>query len=166
MNLSIMTKAILLKYGYLCLGCLFFINNSYSQNMNGNNGRNFGRQQNNTIPQAEEATKAPEPMTAVKLVDKEMPSFIEALELNTFEAAVLSSILKKHLQDRIEAQILNYPPEKMREVVTKIMNNQDTELKNSLPPEKYVSFKTLQKDGVSKTIKRKRKKKKKSKHKE
>lgn len=120
-------------------------------------GYGYGRQRS-SIPQAQEAPKEPEPKTAEELVDGEMPRITEALELNEFEQAVLSSVLKKYVQERIEAQILKLPPEKMREVYDNITKRQDEELKAGLPIEKYEAFVALQKDGVAKTLKKKKKK--------
>lgn len=125
----------------------------------GRGGYGYGRQRS-SIPQAQETPKEPEPKTAEQLVDGEMPKITEALELNEFEQAVLSSVLKKYVQERIEAQILKLPPEKMREVYDNITKRQDEELKAGLPIEKYEAFVALQKDGVSKTLKKKKKKKK------
>ncbi|MDO1514395.1 hypothetical protein Q2T41_19570 [Maribacter confluentis] len=120
-------------------------------------GYGYGRQRS-SIPQAQETQKEPEPKTAEELVDGEMPRITEALGLNEFEQAVLSSVLKKYVQERIEAQILKLPPEKMREVYDNITKRQDEELKAGLPLEKYEAFVALQKDGVSKTLKKKKKK--------
>ena len=122
----------------------------------------YGRQRS-ASPQANETPKKEEPKTADELVDDEMPAIAEALELNDFEVAVLSSVLKKYVQERIEAQILKLPPEKMREVYGKITERQDEELKAGLPLEKYEAFVELQKNGVAKTIKNNKKKKKKRK---
>ncbi|TLP77611.1 hypothetical protein [Maribacter sp. ACAM166] len=130
----------------------------------GRGGYGNGRQRN-TIPQAQEAPKAPEPKTAEQLVDGEMPSISKALELNDFEQAVLSSVLKKYVQERIEAQILQLPPEKMREVYDKITKKQDEELKAGLPLDKYEAFVALQEEGVAKTLKKKKKKEKRKKRK-
>ncbi|PIB22964.1 hypothetical protein [Maribacter sp. 4G9] len=124
----------------------------------------YGRQRS-AIPQAQEAPEEVKPKTAEELVDGEMPSIKEALQLNDFETAILSSILKKYVQERIEAQILKLPPEKMREVYDKITLRQDEELKASLPMEKYEAFVELQKNGVEKTIKKNKKQKKKQKKK-
>jgi hypothetical protein len=90
-----------------------------------------------------------------------MSSITEALVLNDFESAVVNSILKKYVQERIEAQILKLPPEKMSETFKNISDRQDEELKMSLPPEKYQAFLDLIEDGVSKTIKKNKKKKRK-----
>ena len=113
------------------------------------------------IPQAQETKKEPEPMTAEQIVDNEMPDIAAALELNEFETAVLSSILKKYVQERIEMQILKLSPDKMREGMEKITERQDAELKAGLPLEKYEAFVELQKNGVAKTQKEKKKKEKK-----
>lgn len=126
----------------------------------GSGGYGYGRQRS-TIPQAQEAPKEPESKTAEQLVDDEMPSITEALGLNDFEQAVLSSVLKKYVQERIEAQILKLPPEKMREVYENITKRQDEELKAGLPVEKYEAFVALQKEGVAKTLKKKKKEKRK-----
>ena len=120
----------------------------------------YGRQRSN-IPRFEDTPKAPEPKTAEQIVDGEMPSISEALELNEFETAILSSTLKKYVQQRIEMQILKLTPEKMREGMEKITKEQDKELMAGLPLEKYEAFVELQKNGVKKTQKEKKKKKKK-----
>lgn len=126
----------------------------------GRGGNGYGSQRN-TIPQAQETPKEVEPKTAEQLVDDEMPSISEALGLNDFEQAVLSSVLKKYVQERIEAQILKLPPEKMVEVYENITKRQDEELKSGLPIEKYEAFVALQKEGVAKTLKKKKKEKRK-----
>lgn len=128
----------------------------------GRGGYGYGRQRS-AVPRAQETPKKEDPKTAEQIVDGEMPSITEALQLNEFETAVLSSVLKKYVQERIEAQILKLPPEKMREVFEKITERQDEELKAGLPLEKYEAFVELQKNGVAKTIKNNKKKKKKRK---
>ncbi|APQ18561.1 hypothetical protein [Maribacter hydrothermalis] len=133
-------------------------NSGYGYGGRGNYG--YGRQRS-AIPQAQETQKEPEPKTAEQLVDGEMPGITEALGLNDFEQAVLSSVLKKYVQERIEARILKLPPEKMREVYENITKRQDEELKAGLPLEKYEAFVALQQDGVAKTIKKKKKEKRK-----
>ncbi|WP_405415612.1 hypothetical protein [Maribacter sp. Asnod1-A12] len=127
-------------------------------------GYGYGRQ-GSSIPSAQTPAEAPKPKTAEELVDDEMPRITEALALNEFEQAVLSSVLKKYVQERIEAQILKLPPEKMAEVYENITKRQDEELKAGLPLEKYEAFVALQKDGVSKTIKKNKKKEKRKKSK-
>ncbi|MDB2607044.1 hypothetical protein N9Y48_04640, partial [Zobellia sp.] len=126
-------------------------------------GQGYGRQRN-SIPQAQEAPKEPEPKTAEQIVDGEMPNIASVLELNEFETAVMSSVLKKYLQKRIEMQILELSPEQMREGMEKITKAQDEELKAGLPIEKYDAFVAMQKKGIQKTKKeKKREKKRKSK---
>ncbi|SRR6056297_907066 len=126
-------------------------------------GRNGMGRQRSAIPRAQHAPEPPAPKTSEEIVEEQMPSITEALALNDFEAAVMSSILKKYVQERIEAQILKLPPEKMSETFQNISDRQDEELKMSLPPEKYQGFLDLKKDGVNKTIKKNKKKKKKRK---
>jgi hypothetical protein len=118
----------------------------------------YGR---SSIPQAQETPKEPENLTADQIVDNEMPAIAAALELNEFETAVLSSVLKKYVQERIEMQILKLTPDKMREKMEEITHRQDEELKAGLPIEKYDAFVELQKNGVAKTNKEKKKKEKK-----
>ena len=122
-------------------------------------GYGYGRQRS-AIPQVQDTPKAPEPKTAEQIVDGEMPSISEALELNEFEEAVLSSVLKKYVQKRIEMQILELSPEQMREGMEKITEAQDEELKAGLPLEKYEAFVEMQKKGLQKTQKEKKKEKK------
>ncbi|MBQ4915536.1 hypothetical protein J8L85_13865 [Maribacter sp. MMG018] len=128
----------------------------------GRGGYGYGRQRSG-IPQAQETRKEETPKTAEEIVDAEMPSITEALQLNDFESAVLSSVLKKYVQERIEAQILKLPPEKMREVYENITKKQDEELRAGLPADKYEAFVELQKKGVAKALKEKKKQKKKRK---
>ncbi|WP_324027916.1 hypothetical protein QSV08_08215 [Maribacter sp. BPC-D8] len=135
-------------------------NNGYGSSSGYGNGR-----QRSSIPQAQTPAEPPKPKTAEELVNDEMPRISEALALNEFEQAVLSSVLKKYVQERIEAQILKLPPEKMAEVYENITKRQDEELKAGLPLEKYEGFVALQKDGVSKTLKKNKKKKKRKKSK-
>lgn len=122
-------------------------------------GYGYGRQRS-AIPQVQETPKEPEPKTAEQIVDDEMPGIAEALELNPFEEAVLSSTLKKYVQKRIEMQILELSPEQMREGMEKITKAQDEELKAGLPIEKYEAFVEMQKNGIQKTKKEKKKEKK------
>jgi len=117
------------------------------------NGNRYGRQQNN-IPQPEE--KEPEPKTAEELVDGQMPKITEYLELNPFEEAVVKTTLTKYLKKRMELQILQLAPDKMKEEFIKINELQEAELKAGLPEEKYIAFTELQKNRFAK---KKRKKK-------
>ncbi|CAM3367486.1 hypothetical protein ZORO111903_14750 [Zobellia roscoffensis] len=127
-------------------------------------GGGYGRQRS-AIPQVQETPKEPEPKTAEQIVDGEMPGISEALELNEFETAVMSSVLKKYLQKRIEMQILQLTPEQMREGMEKITKAQDEELKAGLPIEKYDAFVAMQKKGLQKTKKEKKREKKRKKKK-
>jgi hypothetical protein len=152
---------------FILLSILFASSEFYAQFGSGGGGNGYGRggygygRQRSSIPQVQETPKEPEPKTAEQMVDGEMPSITEALELNDFEQAVLSSVLKRYVQERIEAQILQLPPEKMREVYDNITKRQDEELKAGLPLEKYEAFVALQKEGVAKTLKKKKKEKRK-----
>lgn len=133
----------------------------------GGRGRGLGRGYGSSIPQATTPTEAPKPKTAAEIVDGEMPAIAETLELDEFEKAVLSTTLKKYVQERIELQILKLPADKMREAYEKITIRQDEDLKAGLPIEKYEAFVKMQKEGVAKMQKehkkaeKKRKKKKK-----
>ena len=84
----------------------------------------------------------------------------EALELNAFEEAVVSSVLTKYTQQRIELQILQLPKDKAREAYEKIAENQERELKQGLPPEKFEAFMELAENGFKAKKKKKKKKKK------
>lgn len=135
----------------------------------GRGGYGRGR---SAIPQAQSTPEAPKPKTAAELVDGEMPAIAETLGLDEFEKAVMSTTLKKYVQERIELQILKLSPDKMREAYENITLRQDEDLKAGLPLEKYEAFVKMQKEGVAKMQKeqkkaeKKRKKKKKKKSKE
>ena len=120
----------------------------------------FGRQRT-AIPQAQEAPKEPEKLTAAQYVDKEMPEIKELMELDPFEEAVVRSILEKYVQKRMELQILQLEPKKMQEEYTKIQELQDAELKAGLPEEKFQTYLELRENRSK--VKRKQKKKKKNK---
>ncbi len=150
--------------------CLLLVGTEFYGQFNRGMG-GMGRQgmggmgrQGSGIPQTQGTPEKPEPQTADQIVDEQMPSITQALELNDFETAVMSSILKKYLQERIELQILQLPPEKMKEAYEKINERQIAEIKEGLPPEKYEAFVNMQQDGVTKTIKKKKKKEKKTKN--
>ncbi len=95
------------------------------------------------------------------MVAAEMPNIIKVIDLNEFEQAILTTILTKYVQQRIEAQILNLGPEKTREVFENINIKQDEELKISLPEEKYNALLEYRENG-GKKVKSKKKNKKKS----
>jgi hypothetical protein len=121
-------------------------------------GNRMGRQRS-AIPQAQTPTEEPEPKTATELVDERMPKITESLELDPFEQAVVRSTLVKYVQKRMELQILQLEPQKMREEFEKLQKLQDAELQAGLPEEKYKTYLDLQKN----QLKKKKKKKKKSK---
>ncbi|MGB5189250.1 hypothetical protein [Robiginitalea sp.] len=126
----------------------------------------YGRydSQNSSIPRGPgPEVQKEDPKTAEELVADQMPKITEALDLNDFEQAVVSSILNKYVQQRIELQILELPEDKAREAYEKIAENQKAELKQGLPPEKYEGFMDLiENGGKSKNGKKDRKKKKKT----
>ena len=113
-------------------------------------------------PQAQEPREKAEPMTADELVAAEMPKLTKALSLSDFEQAVLTAILTKYVQQRIEVQILNLSPEKTLEAYENINQKQDEEFKASLPQDKYEALVEYQQNG-GKKVKPKKKKKKKNK---
>src|SRR5690606_1003462 len=125
------------------------------------NGYGYGRHRN-AIPQAVETPKEPENLTAEQIVNAEMPEISAKLGLNAFEEAILSTTLKKYLQERIEMQILKLPPDQMKEGYERITLKQDEELKAGLPADKYEAFVELQKNGFKKVKQKKKQKKKKS----
>lgn len=120
-------------------------------------GNRFGRQRN-AIPQAQTPQNEPEPKTAEELVEEQMPKVIETMELDAFEQAVVQSIFTKYVQKRMELQILQLEPEKMKEEFQKLQKQQDAEMKAGLPEEKYQTYVELMKN-PSKTARKKKKKK-------
>jgi len=116
------------------------------------------------VPQAGavESQKEETPLTAEEIVDEQMPSIAEALELDPFEEAVVRTSLVQSVQQRIELQILELEPLKMKEEVEKIKRRQDAELKAGLPEDKYNAFMELQ-ENQFKAKKKKKKRKKKNK---
>ena len=125
----------------------------------GYNGYGYGRQ-NNGIPQVDQTPEKEDPPTAKEIVDSQMPTITETLGLNAFEEAVMTSVLTKYIQQRIELQILQLDQDKTRAALDDILENEDAELKAGLPEEKYEAFKQLQKDGFQKTKKKNKKNKK------
>jgi tRNA A37 N6-isopentenylltransferase MiaA len=125
-------------------------------------GNGYYGRRSSAVPRTPEPEKKAEPMTAEEIVANEMPKLTEALELNEFEQAVVSSILTKYVQQSIELQLLKLDADKTREGMENIRENQKAELKAGLPEEKFNMLETLQKDGYKKK-KGKKKKKKKSK---
>ena len=88
-----------------------------------------------------------------------MPSITEALGLDPFEQAVVRTSLVQSVQQRIELQILQLEPLKMKEEVDKIEKRQNEELKAGLPEDKYNAFLELQENRFKPKKKKKRKKK-------
>ncbi|MEM7487195.1 MAG: hypothetical protein AAF348_18460 [Bacteroidota bacterium] len=140
----------------------FLLAITYTSTLSAQFGNRFGRQQRSAIPQAQQAPEKPDPLTAEEIVEQRMPSITEELGLNPFEEAVVKTTLVKSVRQRIELQILNLEPQKMREELEKIGKNQNEELKNGLPEDKYNAYLELQENRF-KTSKKKKKKKKKSK---
>jgi hypothetical protein len=93
-----------------------------------------------------EMRKEPENLTAEQIVAQQMPAFKEALGLTVFEEAILSTVLTKYVQQRIELQILKLDPQKMKEQYQIIQENQEKELQQSLPPEKFEAYMELQEE--------------------
>ena len=110
-------------------------------------GNRYGRQRS-TVPQAQEAPREPEKLTAAELVDERMPSITEALELNPFEEAVVRTTLTKYVQKKLELQILELEPQKMREEYVKLGKLQNEELKAGLPEDKIRSISRTRKKPV------------------
>jgi len=125
----------------------------------------YGRRRS-AIPSVDEPEKKVEPLTAEQIVEKEMPRLTEALELNEFEQAVVSSILTKYVQQSIELQLLKLDPDKTREGMDNIRTKQNAELEAGLPEEKFNAIKELQENGFKKKKEKKKKKKKKEKKKD
>ena len=116
------------------------------------------------IPQAQGPVSKPEPKTAEEMVEAEMPAIIEAVELDSFEAAVVSSILTRHVQQRMELRILELDPDQTREALEKIERSERAELESGLPPEKYEAMISLKENRYNtKKLKKEKKKKKKQK---
>lgn len=124
-------------------------------------GNQMLQRQQSAIPRTPPPQQEPKALTAEEIVAQEMPKIIEALSLNDFEQAVVSTILTKYVDQRIQLQLLQLTPEKMREGLEKIQKNQRAELKSGLPEDKFLAFEEFQKNGFK--VKKKKKKKKRSK---
>lgn len=120
--------------------------------------RQYGTRGEPVMPRINERPEDPKALTAEERVEQQMPKIIEVLELNSFEEAVVRSILTKYVQKRIELQILALDADKNREALEKIRLEQDAELKQSLPIEKYEALQDLYKNNGK--VKKKKKKKK------
>lgn len=125
---------------------------------NGNGRGGYGR--NRELSQLPETPEKVIPPTAEEIVEKEMPAIKEALDLNPFEEAVVTTILTKSIKKRMELGILQLSPEKTKEAYEKIFEVQKQELQDGLPKEKYDAFVKLQENGLKKTKKSKKKEKK------
>mgnify|MGYP003656556207 CR=1 FL=1 len=145
------------NYIFTVLILLFSTSIIQAQYGNGYGNNGFGRRQSN-IPQAQQTPEKAEPLTAEEIVESQMPAISEALELNPFEKAVVSTTLVKYMKQRIEIQILQLEADKMKEAYEKINLNQDAELKAGLPEEKFEAFLSLKEDGIKKTKRKKKKK--------
>ena len=120
-------------------------------------GNRYGRQRD-ALPQIEQSAEKSEPLTAEQIVDAEMPSIAEHLNLTEFEKAVVGTTLTKYVKQRMELQLLKLSPEKTKEGMEKILEKQNEELKAGLPEDKYNAFLDLQDDGFKPKKKKKRKK--------
>lgn len=130
------------------------------------NGYPYSGRPNSIIPQANDEKPEPKALTAEEIVEREMPNITEAAQLNPFEQAVVSSILTKYIQQRIELGILDLEPQKTREKLEQIRKNQNAELEAGLPEEKYKLILEIQEKGVRKVKSGKKKGKKNKKKKE
>ncbi len=148
-----------LLVGTFSTDCLFA---QYGYGNRNGYGNGYGRRQS-TLPQTQETPKKQEPITAEGVVDDQMPSITEILGLNPFEEAVVRTTLIKSVQQRIELQILELEPPKMKEEYDKIVATQNEELKAGLPEDKYEAFQELQKNNFKAKKDKKKKKKKKNK---
>ena len=153
-------KHIGLVFLFLLLG-IPAVNAQYGYNNGYNNG--YNRNRGSGLPRIPDPERKPENLTAEEIVGKEMPKITEAIELNPFEEAVISSILTKYVQQTIELQLLKLPADKTREALDKIRENQKEELQAGLPEDKFNQLAELQRQGYSKMKKKKKKKKKKEK---
>ena len=125
-------------------------------------GNRFGGRQRSPVPQSQTPPPEPEPITAEGVVDEQMPTIVEALELNPFEEAVVRTTLTKYVQKKLELQILQLEPQKMKEEYERLGKLQNEEMKAGLPEDKYQAYLELEKN----RFKAKKKKKKKKKDKE
>lgn len=121
-------------------------------------GGMYGRQRS-SIPQAgpTASSKNETPPTAQEIVDGQMPKISEALGLDPFEQAVVRTTLIQSVQQRIELQILQLEPLKMKEEFEKIDKSQNETLKAGLPEDKYEAFIELQENGFNPKKRKKRK---------
>ena len=143
----------------LLLGC-FFVHAQYGNNGRYGNNNRYGRQRSN-IPQAQAAPKEVKPKTAAEIVESQMPLIKEHIELSVFEDAVVSSVLTRYIQEKMNVLIMELGPEKNKEQFKKINEQQNQELKNGLPEDKYKSLAEFIEKGEKKFLKERKKKNKK-----
>lgn len=147
----------------LCLGFLSVneLSAQYGYGYGSPYGMRYGRQQR-IVPNAgpTESKKDETPPTADEIVDQQMPSITEEIGLDPFEQAVVRTALLQAVQQKIELQILELEPLKMKEEFEKVDAKMKEELKAGLPEEKFNAFVELQENSF-KTQKKKKKKRKK-----
>lgn len=155
-----MKKTQLLLFGILCLAFLTSNDLMAQYGYGSPYGSRYGRQQR-IVPNAgpTPSQKEETPPTAEEIVDEQMPSISEELGLDPFEQAVVRTSLLSSVQQKIELQILQLEPLKMKEEFEKIDAQLDKELKAGLPEEKYNAFVELQKNSFKGKKKKKKKKK-------
>lgn len=141
-----MKKNIKILLGFLIL--IISAQEAMAQYGYGGYGRRdmYGRRMSVVPRTMTEMNKEPENLTAEQIVQQQMPAFKEALGLTAFEEAILSSVLTKYVQQRIELQILKLEPQKMKEQYNIIQEKQENELKMSLPVEKFEAYMELQEE--------------------
>ena len=130
----------------------------YGYGNRGYDRNGYARQGSITRDAQPSSPKKEEPLTAKKIVDLQMPTITEILELNEFEQAIIATTLAKYMQQRIEIQLLKLTLEKTKEGYEKIHKKQTEELKSSLSEDKFNAFIELQENGFRKTKKKKKKK--------
>lgn len=155
-----MKKTQLLFYSILCLACLATNDLMAQYGYGSPYGSRYGRQQS-IVPNAgpTPSQKDETPPTAEEIVDEQMPAISEELGLDPFEEAVVRTSLLSSVQQKIELQILQLEPLKMKEEFEKIDARLDEELKAGLPEEKYNAFVDLQKNQFKAKKKKKKRKK-------
>lgn len=158
-----MKKSKLLLYLTFCISIFAITDLSaqYGYGYGSPYGSRYGRQQR-VVPNAgpTEAKKDDTPPTAEEIVDAQMPSITEEIGLDPFEQAVVRTALLQSVQQKIELQILELEPLKMKEAFEKIDAKTKEELKAGLPEDKYNAFVELQENSFKAKKKKKKKKKK------
>lgn len=90
------------------------------------------------------------PKTPEEIVDAQLPSISESLELDPFEEAVVRTSLIKSVQKTKELEILQLEQSEKQEAVEKIYKQLNTDLREGLSKEKYDAFTSLQKKSSKK----------------